>query len=112
MVKRYYIKDVKPLRKTVDIFECPDCGFEFNAMHEVDEQVGGWECPLCEVDEKDKAIKELTRTIARNLVAWDTSKDKREGLLPEVYLTNKYLYKQLTGEEYFQHKAVKKFNIE
>jgi rubredoxin len=35
----------------VEIFECPDCGFEFNAMHEVDEQVGGWECPLCEVEE-------------------------------------------------------------
>lgn len=57
-------------------------------------------------------IQELTRIIARNLVAWDTSKDKREGLLPEVYLTNKYWYKQLTGEEYYQHKAVKKFNIE
>ncbi|MEX3713373.1 hypothetical protein ABFV99_13295 [Cytobacillus horneckiae] len=55
---------------------------------------------------------ELIRLIARNLVAWDTSKDKREGLLPEVYLTNKYWYKQLTGEEYFQHKAVEKFNIE
>lgn len=57
-------------------------------------------------------VEDLTKVIARNLVAWDTSKDKREGLLPEVYLTNKYWYKQLTGEEYFKHKAVKKFNIE
>ncbi|UGB31688.1 hypothetical protein [Metabacillus sp. B2-18] len=57
-------------------------------------------------------VEDLTKVIARNLVAWDTSKDKREGLLPEVYLTNKYWYKQLTGEEYFEHKAVKKFNID
>jgi hypothetical protein len=55
---------------------------------------------------------ELSRLVARNLVAWDTSKDKREGLLPEVYISNKYWYKQLTGEEYFKHKAIKKFNIE
>jgi rubredoxin len=56
LVKRYYESDVKTETKTVEIFECPDCGFEFNAMHEVDEQVGGWECPLCEVDELQKVI--------------------------------------------------------
>lgn len=50
MVKRYYKKEQLTI-KNVEIFECPDCGFEFNAMHEVDEQVGGWECPLCEVEE-------------------------------------------------------------
>ncbi|TYS68687.1 hypothetical protein FZC76_07005 [Sutcliffiella horikoshii] len=61
---------------------------------------------------KGVSVKELTRIIARNLVAWDTSKDKREGLLPEVYLFNKHIYKLLTGEEYYKHKAVKKFNIE
>lgn len=33
--------------------------------------------------------KDTARLIARNLVAWDTSKDKREGLLPEVYLSNR-----------------------
>ena len=55
---------------------------------------------------------ELSRLVARNLVAWDTSKDKREGLLPEVYLLNKYWYKKLIGEEYYQHKAAKKFYIE
>lgn len=56
--------------------------------------------------------KAIMRIIARNLVAWDTSKDKKQGLLPEIYLTNKFWYKELTGEEYFKHKAVKKFNIE
>jgi hypothetical protein len=79
-----------------------------------DDSVCMYELEFNEVFElvKGVSVSELTRTIARNLVAWDTSKDKREGLLPEVYLTNKYLYKILTGEEYFQHKAVKKFNIE
>ncbi|USG64007.1 hypothetical protein NDK47_17815 [Brevibacillus ruminantium] len=55
---------------------------------------------------------DLARIVARNLVAWDTSKDKREGLLPEVYLSNRVWYERLTGEEYYQHKAIKKFGIE
>lgn len=54
---------------------------------------------------------ELARTIARNLVAWDRSRDKREGLLPEVYLTNRWLYKQITSEEYNFTKACEKFHI-
>lgn len=53
----------------------------------------------------------VAEIIARNLVAWDTSKDKSQGLLPEVYLTNKWLYKELTGEEYEFGKACKKFCI-
>jgi hypothetical protein len=56
-------------------------------------------------------IVDTSRLVARNLVAWDTSKDKREGLLPEVYLKNKLVYKELTGDEYVMHKAIKKFNI-
>lgn len=60
MVKRYYKKEQLSI-KNVEIFECPDCGFEFNAMHEVDEQVGGWECPLCEVDELKQEIEQLKR---------------------------------------------------
>jgi hypothetical protein len=54
---------------------------------------------------------ELATTIARNLVAWDTSRDKKESLLPEVYLTNRWLYKQITGEEYDFKKACEKFHI-
>ena len=64
------------------------------------------------VEDLEKQKRQFSEVIARNLVAWDTSKDSKEGLLPEVYLTNKYLYKQLTGEEYRHHLAVKKFNIE
>lgn len=60
---------------------------------------------------RGQELEKLKEVIARNLVAWDTSKDKREGLLPEVYLTNRHWYKKLTGEEYVFHKALKKFNI-
>ena len=52
-------------------------------------------------------VKELTIIIARNLVAWDTSKDKTDVLLPEVYLTNLYWYKRLTGKDYYYRDALK-----
>lgn len=55
--------------------------------------------------------EKLAEAIARNLVAWDTSKDKTIGLLPEVYLRNQSLYKDLTGEEYTFRRACKRFNI-
>lgn len=82
-----------------------------NAKQQIEEN--GMVIALLEADllAANNQIQELTRVIARNLVAWDTSKDKREGLLPEVYLTNKVLYKKLTGEEYFMHKAMEKFQI-
>lgn len=61
---------------------------------------------------RDATVEEIAETIARNCVAWDTSKDKREGLLPEVAVfNNPYLYEKLTGEKYNQFDAIKKFNI-
>lgn len=60
----------------------------------------------------ETTVEEITETIARNCVAWDTSKDKSEGLLPEVAVfKNPYLYEKLTGEKYNQFKAMKKFHI-
>lgn len=56
-------------------------------------------------------LRSIAETIARNLVAWDNSKDKSEGLLPEVYLRNKIIYKELTGREYRQMDAIRLFNI-
>jgi len=56
--------------------------------------------------------RDLAKIVARNLIAWDTSKDKREGLLPEVYLSNRVWYERLTGEAYYQHKAIKRFGLE
>lgn len=61
---------------------------------------------------KDIQGLDIERTIARNLTAWDTSKDKEIGLLPEVYLTNKGLYEKLTGQKYIFHEACKKYHIE
>lgn len=62
---------------------------------------------------KEVSAREIIETIARNCVAWDTSKDASEGLLPEVAVfENPSLYKKLTGEEYSQFKAMKKFHIE
>lgn len=61
---------------------------------------------------KEVTVREIVETIARNCVAWDTSKDKREGLLPEVAVfTNPYLYKKLTGEKYSKYTAMNKFDI-
>lgn len=56
---------------------------------------------FAEVREKLKKLEKekLDVVIARNIVAWETSKDKKEGLLPEVYLTDCYLFKKLTGLE-------------
>jgi hypothetical protein len=67
MVRRYHKNDVQIATKTVEIFECPECGFEFNAMHEVDNLTGGWECPLCEIDELQQKVKELQEVIDINV---------------------------------------------
>lgn len=61
---------------------------------------------------KEVSEREITETIARNCVAWDTSKDKKEGLLPEVaFFKNPSLYEKLTGEEYIKCRAIEKFHI-
>lgn len=61
---------------------------------------------------KEVSEREIIETIARNCVAWDTSKDKTEGLLPEVAVfKNPHLYEKLTGEKYSHHGAIKRFNI-
>lgn len=53
--------------------------------------------------EKQVALEDsyttLEEVVARNTIAWETSKDKREGLLPEIYLTNLFLFEKLTGLE-------------
>ena len=64
---------------------------------------------LRKVEEKQTIINQLEVVVARNLIAWDNSKDKTDGLLPEVYLKNQYWYKELTGKEYKQYEAVKKY---
>lgn len=68
--------------------------------------------PLCNsVRMLSETVIELAKVVARNLIAWDTSKDKTQGLLPEVYLTNMRIYKQLTGNEYSFSDACERFNL-
>lgn len=67
---------------------------------------------IASAPEMKKQLNQLAEIIARNLTAWDTSKDKTQGQLPWVYLENKRWYKTLTGEEYVFHKAIKKYDIQ
>lgn len=48
-------------------------------------------------------------TLARNIAAWQTSKDKKEGLLPEVYLHNMYLFEKMTGLNPYVWSNLKKY---
>ncbi|KFM98673.1 hypothetical protein [Bacillus clarus] len=43
------------IKEKVEMFECPDCGFGFDAFHEIDDEHGGYECPVCELDENKRA---------------------------------------------------------
>ncbi|WP_342538372.1 hypothetical protein MKY15_19915 [Sporosarcina sp. FSL K6-1540] len=72
---------------------------------------GADRCLIASAPDMQKQLNQLAEVIARNLTAWDTSKDKTQGLWPEVYLSNKHWYKKLTGEEYTFSRAIKKFNI-
>ncbi len=54
-------------------------------------------------------FRETLEIVERNLIAWDTSRDKKESVLPEVYLRNKWFYKELTGKEYNFLEVSKKY---
>lgn len=49
--------------------------------------------------------------VAKNLLAWDSSKDKVSGLLPEVYYKNLNVYKLLTGKDYNFSIVSKEFGV-
>lgn len=99
--------EIVNLEEKIDLLE--------HQIHEMSQNIENYLEEIEELEKENEQLsarnRELTELIARNLVAWDTSKDKREGLLPEVYLSNKVMYKQLTGEEYVLSKAIKRFNI-
>jgi len=57
--------------------------------------------------------REIIETISRNCVAWDTSKDKSQGLLPEVAIfSNPNLYEKLLGNKYNFSEVCRKYNID
>ena len=51
----------------------------------------------------------IEEIIARNIMAWETSKDKTDGMLPEVYLTDKVFFKSLTRLDPTQGNLIKYF---
>lgn len=53
--------------------------------------------------------KEFLETLARNIAAWQTSKDKKEGLLPEVFLHDMYLFEKMTGLNGYVWSHLKKY---
>jgi DNA-directed RNA polymerase subunit RPC12/RpoP len=58
MASRYH-GDSLIERKEIDVYECPDCGFEFNAVHEMDDGEGGYICPTCETEELESEVDRL-----------------------------------------------------
>lgn len=89
----------------------PGGAFTVGECYGTIESLGTYDDLLKKIERLEVQQKALARVVARNLVAWDTSKDKQQGLLPEIYLTNQFWYEKLTGEKYSQYKAVKKFDI-
>lgn len=59
MAKKYTREDLRLNieRKDIEVVMCPDCGFEYNAEHSNDNDKNDYECPLCELQEKDSAIE-------------------------------------------------------
>lgn len=64
---------------------------------------------LTPAEKLEKMEKEFLETLARNIAAWQTSKDKKEGLLPEVYLHDTYLFKKMTDLSPDVWKNLKKY---
>lgn len=62
MPRRYVLGDADANtlnNETKDLFICPDCSFSFSAVHECDDILGGYECPVCETKELTEKLKLL-----------------------------------------------------
>jgi len=57
----------------------------FRRIGELRRQLGTNQAEIKALKEENARLKDL---IKRNQQAWETSKDKTDGLLPEVYLAN------------------------
>jgi Zn ribbon nucleic-acid-binding protein len=60
MAKRYH-GDQFTVKETVELFECPDCGFRFDAMHKQDDDKGGYVCPACRELELEAEVEQLRK---------------------------------------------------
>jgi predicted RNA-binding Zn-ribbon protein involved in translation (DUF1610 family) len=59
MFNRYH-GDQFIVKETVELFECPDCGFRFDAIHTQDDEHGGYVCPNCHNEEVSKFLSLIT----------------------------------------------------
>lgn len=58
MAKRYH-GDQFIVQYMAELFVCPDCGFRFDAIHEQDDEEGGYVCPACRELELEDALIEI-----------------------------------------------------
>ncbi len=65
-----------------------------------------------EIVKRVNAYDELVECIIRNKVAWDHSKDKSHGLLPEVTLTNEHLINKLQLKDVMQKVLKTRYGLE
>lgn len=63
----------------------------------VDDCIAGGLPEKCYVNRLIGDNQELIDLIERNQLAWNHSKDKIQGLLPEVYLANQYMLRIQKG---------------
>ncbi|GGA55983.1 hypothetical protein GCM10007416_31470 [Kroppenstedtia guangzhouensis] len=61
MAKRYTSKEHIRKEQVLDLFECPECGFRFEASQTQNDDEGGWVCPHCESEELEVALDRLER---------------------------------------------------
>lgn len=63
-----------------------------------------------EIVKRVNAYDELVECVIRNKIAWEHSKDKSHGLLPEVTLTNEHLIKKLELENTMKKVVRKRYS--
>ena len=67
MTKRYVNGEERHHISTnmmINTYQCPDCGFEYNAQHTQDDEEGGYICPLCEVADLEDEYKKVVQKLA------------------------------------------------
>jgi len=69
-------------QQKVELWECEDCGFSFNAIHEDDTPEGGYSCPLCAESRLAKELAEAQQTIARQREVLDFYANQEHWELP------------------------------
>ncbi|WP_059170230.1 hypothetical protein [Bacillus sp. FJAT-27445] len=65
----------------INVFSCPECGFSFDSQHECDDELGGCECPLCELADLEGIIKQQTNEIDQLKTRLQFKQERINGLI-------------------------------